>query len=266
MARCFLYVPGHRPDRFDKALASGADAVILDLEDAVPIGAKDDARRDVRSYLDALAPGPVEVWVRINDGERGRDDLAALADAARLAGVVIPKAGPDVLAARHTAAPDIALIPLVESATAVTQATAIAACDGVRTLAIGEVDLAADLGFGDDVPDAALWALRMHVVVACAATGRAAPLGPVIRDIEDLSGFAAIVHQLHHAGFGAVQAIHPKQVAVVNDELTPTADERAAAQRLLDAAARADGGVFVDDAGRMIDEAVLRSARRTVDR
>ena len=104
---------------------------------------------------------------------------------------MVPKATPEVLAARHTEAPDVALIPLVESAIAVTQATAIAACAGVRTLAIGEVDLAADLGFGDDVPDAALWALRMQVVVACAATGRGAPLGPVIRDIEDLAGFAA---------------------------------------------------------------------------
>jgi citrate lyase subunit beta / citryl-CoA lyase len=261
MARCFLYVPGHRPDRFDKALASGADAVILDLEDAVPIDAKDDARRDVRSYLDAVAPGPIEVWVRINDGERGRHDLAALADAPRLAGVVVPKAGPEAVATWHAAAPTVALIPLVESATAITQATAIAACDGVRTLAIGEVDLAADLRLGDDVPDAALWALRMQVVVACAATQRGAPLGPVFRDIEDLTAFAATVHQLHHAGFGAVQAIHPKQVAIVNDEYTPTDEELAAAERLLDAAARADGGVFVDDAGRMIDEAVLRSAR-----
>ena len=265
MARCYLYVPGHRPDRFAKALASGADAVILDLEDAVPVGAKDDARRDVRSFLDGLAPVPVETWVRINDGDRGRDDLQALAGVATLAGVVVPKATPDVLAARHAAAPDVALIPLVESATALVQVVAIAASAGVRTLAIGEVDLAADLGLGDDVPAAALWALRMQVVVACAATGRAAPLGPVIRDIEDLTGFARTVHELGHAGFGAVQAIHPKQVAVVNDELTPTADEVAAAERLLAAAARADGGVFVDDAGRMIDEAVLRSARRTLE-
>ena len=136
----------------------------------------------------------------------------------------------------------------------------------MRTLAIGEVDLAADLGLGDDVPDAALWALRMQVVVACAATGRSAPLGPVDPRHRGPAGFASTVHQLRHAGFGAVQAIHPTQVAVVNDELTPTADELAAAERLLEAAARADGGVFVDDAGRMIDEAVLRSARRTLGR
>ena len=207
----------------------------------------------------------VETWVRINDDDRGRDDLQALAGLATLAGVVVPKATPDVLAARHVDAPGVALIPLVESATAITQVLAIAASAGVRTLAIGEVDLAADLGLGDDVPDAALWALRMQVVVACAATGRTAPLGPVIRDIDDLTGFATTVHQLRHAGFGAVQAIHPKQVAVVNDEFTPTTDEVAAAERLLAAAARADGGVFVDDAGRMIDEAVLRSARRTLE-
>jgi citrate lyase subunit beta/citryl-CoA lyase len=266
MARCFLYVPGHRADRFAKAFASGADAVILDLEDAVPVPAKDEARRDVRTFLDELAPGPVAAWVRINDGDRGRADLQALASATALAGVVVPKATPDVLATRHADAPDVALIPLVESAVALTAAAAIAASAGVQTLAIGEVDLAADLGLGDDVPDAALWALRMHVVVACAAAGRSAPLGPVIRDIEDLAGFATTVRQLRHAGFGAIQAIHPKQVSVVNDELTPTPDDVAAAERLLEAAARVDGGVFVDDAGRMIDEAVLRSARRTLGR
>ena len=266
MARCFLYVPGHRTDRFAKALTSGADAVIIDLEDAVPVSAKDNARDDVRAYLDDLAPGSVEVWVRINDGDRGRDDLQALAGAVALAGVVVPKANPRVLAVRHTDAPDVALIPLVESAPALTEVTTIAASAGVRTLAIGEVDLAADLGLDGDVPEAALWALRMQVVVACAATRRSAPLGPVIRDIEDLIGFASTVHQLRHAGFGAVQTIHPTQVTVVNNEFTPTADELAEAERLLETAARTDGGVFVDDAGRMIDEAVLRSARRTLGR
>jgi citrate lyase subunit beta / citryl-CoA lyase len=266
MARCFLYVPGHRPDRFAKAVASGADAVILDLEDAVPVAAKDGARRDVRAYLDGLAPGPVEAWVRINDGDRGRDDLQALVGATALTGVVVPKASPRVLAARHADAPAVALIPLVESAAAITHAAAIASCEGVVTLAIGEVDLAADLGLGDDVPDAVLWALRMQVVVACAAAGRGAPLGPVSRDIDDLARLAVSVRQLRNAGFGAVQAIHPTQVSVVIAALTPTADELTAAEQLLAAAARADGGVFVDDAGRMIDEAVLRSARRTLGR
>jgi citrate lyase subunit beta/citryl-CoA lyase len=260
--RSYLYVPGHRPDRFTKALASGADAVILDLEDAVPLGAKDAARDDVRAFVADQGLGGVETWVRVNDGGRGRDDLAALAGLGSLAGVVVPKATPDGLAAHHAAAPRVALIPLVESAFAVANVTAIAAADGVRSLAIGEVDLTADLGLGDAVPDAALWALRMPVVVACAMASRAAPLGPVVRDIEDLSRFETIVRQLHQSGFGAVQVIHPKQVPVVNGVFTPTADELAAAERVLALAERADGGVFVDDDGRMIDEAVLRSARR----
>jgi citrate lyase subunit beta/citryl-CoA lyase len=132
----------------------------------------------------------------------------------------------------------------------------------VRSLAIGEVDLAADLGLGDGVPEAVLWALRTQVVVAAAAAGLAAPLGPVSRAIDDLEGFEAVVRRLRQAGFGAVQAIHPKQVPVVQAAFTPTPEERAAAERVVAQAAAADGGVFVDDDGKMIDEAVLRSARR----
>ena len=254
------------PTASPRRCASGADAVILDLEDAVPVAAKDDARDDVRTFLDELAPGPVEAWVRINDGDRGRADLQALAGTAALAGVVVPKATPDVLAARHADAPDVALIPLVESAVAITEVTTIAASAGVRTLAIGEVDLAADLGLGDDVPDAALWALRMQVVVACAATGRSAPLGPVIRDIEDLSRLrgdrapAPPRRVRRRAG-------HPPQ-AGQRRQRRAHADGRTRSPRpsgSSTAAARADGGVFVDDAGRMIDEAVLRSARRTLE-
>ena len=263
-ARCYLYVPGHRADRFAKALATGADAVIIDLEDAVPVGAKDAARRDVRTFLADHAAGPVETWVRINDGDRGRADLAAIADVPALAGVVVPKARPAVLAALHADAPHLAIIPLVESATAIIEAAAIAAADGVRALAIGEVDHAADLGLRDDAPDAALWALRMHVVVAGAAAGLDAPLGPVSRDIDDLARLHGLVEQLRAAGFGAVQAIHPTQVPVIQAAFTPSADELAAARRMLALADGASGGVFVDDDGRMIDEAVLRSARRLV--
>jgi citrate lyase subunit beta/citryl-CoA lyase len=265
-ARSYLYVPGHRPDRFDKAMTAGADAVIFDLEDAVPVGAKDAARADVAAHVAGLAPGPVEAWVRINDGDRGLADLATLRDAGPLAGVVVPKARPDGLAALHARAPHVPLVALVESAFAVAHVHAIAAADGVRTLAMGEVDLAADLGLGDAVPDAALWALRMQVVVACAAASREAPIGPVVRDFTDLERFEAIVRQLRDAGFGAVQAIHPKQVPVVAAVFTPTAEELARMERILEGAAGAAGGVFVDEDGRMIDEAVLRTARRVLGR
>ena len=106
----------------------------------------------------------------------------------------------------------------------------------------------------------------MQVVVACAAAGRDAPLGPVERDFADLDAFGSLVGKLHGAGFGAVQCIHPTQVGVVNVALTPSADDVARAERVLAQAEAAGGGVFVDDAGRMIDEAVLRSARRVLAR
>lgn len=265
-ARSFLYVPGHRPDRFAKALASGADAVIFDLEDAVPVPAKDDARFEVGAFIAGLAESPAEVWVRINDGDRGLADLGAMSAAQWLAGVIVPKASPARLAAVHDHRSGVPLIALVESGTALLAVADIAAAGGVQTLAMGEVDLAADLGLGPRPPSAALWALRMQVVVACAAAGRDAPLGPVERDFADLVAFEAIVADLHGAGFGAVQCIHPTQVPVVNEVLTPSDAEVADAQRLLTQAAAADGGVFVDDAGRMIDEAVLRSARRLLQR
>ena len=265
-ARSYLYVPGHRPDRFDKALASGTDAVILDLEDAVPVPAKEAARTAVAAWLAGLAPTAVEPWVRINDGDRGITDLDALAGSTSLSGVIVPKASPSRLAQVRRRHPGVALVALVESARAVTDVSAIAAADGVRTLAMGEVDLAADLGLGDSPPAAAWWALRMQDVVACAAAGRDAPLGPVERDIRDLDRFRSTVGDLAGAGFGAVQCIHPSQVPVVNAVLTPTPAEVERAQRVLGQAEDADGGVFVDDDGRMIDEAVLRSARRVLDR
>ena len=111
----------------------------------------------------------------------------------------MPKARPATLATLHADAPHLALIPLVESATALTDVAAIAASAGARTLAIGEVDLAADLGLGADVPDAVMWALRTHVVVAAAAAGLAGPLGPVSRDIADLARLETLVRQLRAA-------------------------------------------------------------------
>jgi citrate lyase subunit beta/citryl-CoA lyase len=260
-ARTYLYVPGHRPERFSKAFASGADAVILDLEDAVPIGAKDDARTAV---ADALG-GADRAWVRINAGERGLADLAAIATAPGLSGVIVPKASVDNIGRMRAEAPGIALCALVESAGAIASVAAIAAADGVQRLAIGEVDLTADLRLGADPLPEVLWALRTQVVVAAAASGRPPPIGPVPLEIHDSDGLRRSTRDLRRAGFWSRQIIHPTQVEVVHAVLTPTTEERDRAAELLALADAADGGVFVDANGRMVDEAVLRSARLIID-
>jgi citrate lyase subunit beta/citryl-CoA lyase len=263
--RSLLYVPGHRPDRFDKAWATGADGVIFDLEDAVPMSAKAEALDAVIAHLRG-GGSPTSAWVRINPGAPGRREASALLDAGVACGFVVPKATRQDLDALHGLAPTTALIPLVESAPAVLEVAELAGASGVTTLAMGEVDLAADLALGSGTgADLVLWSIRTQVVVATSAAGRRGPVGPVSVEFDDLDAFAESTRILKSAGFSARQAIHPRQVAVVNEVFTPTGDEVAAARRLLELAAAADGGVCVDDQGRMVDEAVLRSARRILD-
>ena len=259
----YLYVPGDRPERFAKALSSDADAIILDLEDAVALPAKSDALDAVVAHLQKPT-GNVEQWVRINTGERGIADLDAIADLPGLTGIFVPKATRSGLDELATIA-DARRCALIETAAALLDLPAIAGADSLVALAMGEVDLAADLGIDPSPNEHEIWPLRMQVVVASAAAGRQAPIGPVSTDIKDLYGLGHSTEALRRAGFGARQAIHPAQVPVINLAFTPTSKEVDRAEALL-ARAQSDEGVWVDESGRMVDEAVLRSARRTLAR
>jgi citrate lyase subunit beta/citryl-CoA lyase len=266
-ARSYLYVPGDRPERFAKALASGADAVILDLEDSVAVPAKDAARQNVLELLASLtdtADSP-EVWVRANQGERGRADLAAIASAPRLTGVFLPKASVTSTVEAASALGSTPAIALVESAGAVLELPELARSAGLVALAMGEVDLAADLGVDASDEGAELWPIRLSAVVASAAAGLAPPVGPVWIAVRDLDGLVASTTELRRRGFGGRQAIHPDQVGPINSAFTPTAEEVERALALLGSADDAGNGAWVGPDGKMVDEAVLRSARRTAE-
>jgi citrate lyase subunit beta/citryl-CoA lyase len=265
IARSYLYVPGHRPERFSKALASGSDAVILDLEDAVPVAAKEEAVAAIAEFLHrAENPGP-QIWVRINAGHRGLSDLDAVGGLARLSGVLVPKATATSLVEPIAAAGGKSVVALIESAIGLLQLADIASLAGVTQLALGEVDLAADLGMLPSADGRELDVARVNVVVASAASGLLPPIGPVWIDIPDGDGLAASTSYLRRLGFGSRQAIHPSQIDIINAALTPSVDELAQASHVLDLAARAGGAACVDEHGRMIDEAVLRSARRLLE-
>jgi citrate lyase subunit beta/citryl-CoA lyase len=264
VATSYLYVPGDRPERFEKALASGAGAVILDLEDAVAVSAKADARAAAVEHL-RRPLGVVEQWVRVNVGDVGRADLDAVAGLPGLTGIFVPKATSASLDALGRVA-DVPRCALVESAATLLELPSVAGAAGVVALAMGEVDLAADLGIDPSPEERELWPLRMQVVVTSAALGLRAPIGPVHRAIDDHEGLRASTRALRKAGFEARQAIHPSQVATIQDVLVPTDEEVDRARELLRLAAAAGGGVCVDADGRMIDEAVLRSARRVLAR
>jgi citrate lyase subunit beta/citryl-CoA lyase len=266
LPRTYLFVPGDRPERFDKALASGADAIVLDLEDAVTAGSKPAARAAVRAWL-ADHVGDARTVLRINDDSTAwfEDDLALLG-AASPAAVMLPKSERTAILARvRAAAPGVALLPLVESARGVLAAGALAAAPGVQRLVFGTLDYALDLGLdgpladsvGLDVP-AALLAL------ASRAAGIAPPVAGVTPALDDPARLLADLDRARAQGFGAKLCIHPRQVAAVHAALAPSADELAWAQRVLHAAETAQGAVQLD--GRMVDKPVIERARRIVGR
>lgn len=261
--RSYLYVPGNRPDRFERALASGADAVILDLEDGVPASAKDDARAAVAAFLARRARGGAEVWVRLNGGDRLEDDVRAAAGAD---GVSLPKASLPEVERLCALAGAMHVSALLETAAGILDARAIASHPRVSMLQLGEADLGAELGVEPSEDGREMAAVRAMVVLASAAAGVDPPVAPISTDFRDLEAFRRSTDALRRAGFGGRAAIHPAQVAVINDVYTPAPDEVEAARAIVAAFEAAGGGATTGPDGRMIDEAVVRAARATLAR
>ena len=267
--RSWLFVPGDDPKKLEKASERSADALIVDLEDAVPRHAKDESRHLVSEWLGNLPSSGPAVWVRVNnEAELLKDDVAAVVGPG-LAGVVVPKVEDAAKAAWLTqlVGPDYGVVAMIETAGAVLTAASIAATPGVTTLMVGEYDLAAELGI-DPSPDRhELAPARAATVLACAAAGIAAPIGPVAADFRDIDSFRASTEALRREGHRGRAVIHPAQVGPANEVFTPTSEEVAVAQRIIaryDAALAAGKGVGVDDDGRLIDEAIVRGARQTI--
>lgn len=272
--RSYLYVPGNAADKLAKVTGRGADAVMVDLEDAVPMAEKEAARDLTVEFLRSRASDGPELWVRVNPGELGREDIRALTGLPGLTGVALAKAdSPRVVAdvvdlLRDLGDERLVLMPLVESATAMLAVDEIARAPRVRQLQIGEVDLAADLGIVAGPDEVELVAVRTSVVVASRAAGIDPPVGAVSRVTRDPDALEASTRRLARLGFVGRMCIHVAQIDVVHAVFTPTPEDVAEARevlRLLDEAEAAGSGVVLDRAGRLVDAAVLRSARRTLE-
>ena len=264
----WLYVPGDRPERFEKAVASGADVVIVDLEDAVAAPSKAVARDNAIRWLAAARPGSVEVRVNGLNTPWGPDDLRALSDAPALRAVRMPKveSAADVHAAlRLLAARECGLSCLIETARGVEAAYEIASEPRVAAIGLGEADLAADLGVVD--ADGLAWA-RSRIVVAARAALLPAPVMSVYPRVDDLDGLAESSRAGRRLGFRGRAAIHPRQVPVIAAAFLPSADEIASARAVVEAFARAtdrgSAALALDD-GRMVDPAVVAQARALLD-
>lgn len=254
-ARTVLFVPGDRPERFDRAAASGADLVVVDLEDAVAARTKDAARENAAAWL-AENPG----GVRINAAGTDWFEADVAAVSTRPCVVMVPKAASrDVLEdLAGRLAPGSAILALVETAAGVTGAVAVAAADGVARLAFGSFDLAAELGVSPDDRDAMAWS-RGALVVASAAAGLPGPLDGVTGDIGDEVVLRDDVAAAARMGFTGKLCIHPRQVPLVHEALAPSEADLAWAREVVAAAA---GGGVTAVAGRMVDRPVVERARR----
>jgi citrate lyase subunit beta/citryl-CoA lyase len=268
LLRSFLYVPGDRADRISKALDAGADAILIDLEDSVALSAKEAARHVAVDCLSSPSGDGPAVWVRINTGEIGRADAAALATGDPcLGGVVLPKCDdPDWLDEIASMIPSsIALSPLIESALGIRRLDVLCAHPRVTQCHLGEIDLLADLGAHGDAGPQLLGHAYAELLYASAATGILPPIGGVYPAFRDLEGFAADSTRLAYLGFAGRPALHPSQVPVINAAFSPSADELATAAALVasyDEALARGQGVVTDNKGRMVDEAVVRRSRQ----
>ncbi len=256
MHRSYLFAPGHNEKLLGRVFSVGADAVMLDLEDAVPPHAKAKARSMV---ADVLADR--SAWVRINavGTELAAVDLDAVAGLAD--GIRIPKVeSADDVRWVHDRAPDTPLICAIESARGILAAQEIACAPGVRHLSLGGIDLRRDLGATDGNLQT-LYA-RSHLVTVSRAAGLHPPIDSVYARLDDEAGLRAQGEFARSLGFFGKSAIHPRQLSVLHDVFTPSAGEIEWAHTVLDAFDAAAGEAVKLPDGEFIDLPVADRARR----
>ncbi|WP_116995550.1 HpcH/HpaI aldolase/citrate lyase family protein [Desertimonas flava] len=250
-----LYVPGDRPERFDKAVATGTDVVILDLEDGVAPANKATAREAVVAWVAARESGPPVIEVRVNAGDG--DDLAALRGLEDAVVVKVPKVESSAdIDAVIAVLPGARISALIETALGVERALEIAAHPAVIDVSLGEADLASDLGSRHQ---AVLDHARIRLLFAARAAGKAAPMMSVYADIADLDGLRADTERARAMGFVGRTAIHPSQVAVIRAAFAPDPADVQWANDVV--TVMAAGGVTTLANGEMVDPAMLGRAR-----
>lgn len=280
-ARSHLYVPGDEPEKLAKAALRNADALIIDLEDAVAPQSKQAAREIVRNYLDGLGieadEGP-ELWLRINPGAEGLRDIESSWHP-RLRGVIVAKAETLASIDKISAALDEVeqragvkkltdIVLLLETARGYEAAKQLAGRERVIRLQLGEADLRAELRLAGKGGDVVLTSMRTRLILISAAAGLEPPIAPVSTNFKDLEEFEKQSRFFAGMGFAGRSCIHPAQIGVVNAVFAPSPEEIDWARTLVaefDAHVATGSGVMVDTAGQMIDEAIVRRARTILE-
>ena len=258
IAHSFLFVPANRPDLYEKAYASEAHAVIVDLEDAVGPGDKGAAREAAAAWLGSSHP----VLLRINAaGSEWFEEDLALAGLSGVSAVVLPKVeGVDeVRRVGERTRPEVPLLPMIESALGMHRALEIAREPSVQRLVFGALDFQHDLGIEGDGEE--LLTFRSHLVLVSRLAGIQPPVDGVWTQIDDEEGLRAHTRRGRRLGFGGTLCIHPNQIGPVNDCFRPRQEEIDWAKQVLDAVASSGGSAVALD-GQMIDRPLILMAER----
>jgi citrate lyase subunit beta / citryl-CoA lyase len=262
----FLFVPGTRPERFSKALESGADAVVLDLEDAVPAEDKEMARNAIRSAWPSFTIEQKNRLV-IRSNAPGSQFYGAdliLAQELNMPCIMIPKS--ESLQEINGAAlvlPNSAIIPMIETALGLENLREIANSNQVIRLALGNLDLQADLGMICDQDETELQTARFQFVLASRLSQIAPPIDGVTPSTDDVARITEDALRAKRMGFGGKLCIHPKQVSIVKSAFMPSQNEIDWAKRVIEAD-KASNGEAVKLDGRMIDRPVVLLAQKTL--
>jgi len=262
----FLFVPGTRPDRFTKALDSGASSVILDLEDAVAAEDKETARNAIQmAWPSFTAEQKKRLIIRSNSpGSQFYSADLILAQKLDLACLLIPKSeSADEMNGAALVLPNTALIPMIETAIGLDHLSEIANANQVIRLALGNLDLQADLGMVCDPQETELQTARFQIVLASRVAQIAPPIDGVTPTTDDVARIQDDAKRAKRMGFGGKLCIHPKQVGIVKAAFMPSEEELAWAKRVIEADKTSKGGAVKLD-GRMIDRPVVLLAQRTV--
>lgn len=253
-----LFVPGDRPDRLEKAAATGADAIVMDLEDAVI----PDNKAACRSTLSTLTTFDVPLFVRCNgtDSAWFADDLVAICDSVA-AGIIVPKSEtPDQIdAVQAVLGKDAFIIALVETARGIDQLPDILGHSGVAVCAFGHLDFALDLGTSPDWEP--LLFARHQLVLQSRLANKPKPLDGVSVEINDIDAVSHAALRARAMGFGGKLLIHPNHVAPVMAAFIP---DKESYQWALAAVAQSDAGAAAKMDGQMLDLPVIKKAKQII--
>jgi citrate lyase subunit beta/citryl-CoA lyase len=262
----FLFVPGTRPERFAKALESSADSVIIDLEDAVPAEDKENARSAIRTAWPTFTAEQKKRLI-IRSNSPGSQFYAAdliLVQQLDAACLLIPKSESlDQINGAAQILPNTAIIPMIETALGLHNVHELANSEQVLRLALGNIDLQADLGMICDAQETELQTARFQIVLASRLAQISPPMDGVTPSTDDIERITDDAERAKRMGFGGKLCIHPKQVSLVKGAFMPTAEEISWAHRVIEADKESKGGAVKLD-GRMIDRPVVLLAQRTL--